>query len=520
MGLLDFPDFPYADRTGFSESWNSLINYVKRDNNSNEDDEMLQTNNPDELKGHLRNLKVLIKRQIEESRKLSSPPFIFGLVIAVNTINSKDPVAIILQGGRLLEVYLPKDKEIFPGATVKVSSQTMQIIDTAQAYPFGDIGLVRTIIDEKTSEISYNNGKRVVLNGALTGKISVGDRVVLDSSASVIVMTLGKAEQRFIYGCESDITWDDIGGQEEAKEKLREALELPYTEKELFSYYKKKMPKGFLLAGRPGCGKTMLIKAAANSMAKMHGDKAKTGFILVNGAQILEPLVGVAEQTLEQIFVAGEEHYKNTGFPAILAFDEADALLRKRGSGKSSDVEDKLISVFLSQVNDSHSIVMLATNRPDILDDAVTRDKRINHVIQIGAPDMESGKIIAKLNLKDVPLSEGGIDEMAEFVSSELFSPKQVLYDVTKTDGTRLTINLSHIINGAMIAGTVDDAVSSAMNRDRKLKTQTGVTKEDVSKAVAGKVKAQLLLDHTSDISAFVKDFVDEVTSVTQRQIQ
>ena len=512
MGLFDF-----ADIDSLPETWNNILDFVKRDD---EDDPMLRTGDPEELRSHLRNMKALVKKQVEESRKLSSPPFIFGLVIAINKLSEKDPTAIILQGGRLLEVYLPKDKEILAGATVKVSSQTMQIISTAQDYPFGDIGLVRHVINKVTSEITYNNGKRVVLNGTLAGKIEAGDRVVLDHSASVIVMSLGKAEQRFLYGCESDITWNDIGGQEEAKEKLKEALELPYTEKDLFDYYKKKPPKGFLLAGRPGCGKTMLIKAAANSLAKIHGEKAKTGFILVNGAQILEPLVGVAEQTLEQIFVAGEEHYKKQGFPAIIAFDEAEALLRKRGSGKSSDVEDKLISVFLSQMNDSHSIIMLATNRPDILDEAVTRDKRINHVIEIGPPDHESGKVIAKLNLKDVPLNKASIDEMAEYTASQLYSPEQVLYDVIRIKGEPMTINLSHIINGAMIAGTIDDAISAAMKRDRTQNSRTGVTKDDIRVAVQGKLKAQLLLDHSSDIATFVKDFYEDVINVPQRQIR
>lgn len=513
-----FDDLELFPKSDLPQSWNSIVEFIQSDKETSDEENL--PNDPRELKDRLRKMKVLVKQQIEGARKLSSPPFLFGIVVAINKKDLKDPTAVIIQGGRLLEVYLPKDKEILPGATVRVSSQTMQIVDTAQSYIFGDIGLVRHVIDETTSEISCNNGKRVVLNGILIGKIEAGDRVVLDSSASIIVMTLGKAERRFLYGCKSDITWDDIGGQEEAKEKLKEAFELPYTEKDLFDYYKKKPPKGFLLAGRPGCGKTMLIKAAASSLAKIHGEKASTGFILVNGAQILEPLVGVAEQTLEQIFVAGEEHYRKQGFPAIIAFDEAEALLRKRGSGKSSDVEDKIISIFLSQMNDSHSIIMLATNRPDILDEAVTRDKRINHVIEIGPPDHESGKVIAKLNLKNVPLCGVGLDEMAEYTASQLYSPEQILYDVVRAKGEQMTINLFHIISGAMIAGTIDDAVSAAMKRDLTQKSRTGVTKDDIKTAVLRKVKSQLLLDHSSDIATFVKDFVDDVTNITQRQIR
>lgn len=516
MGLFDLKDTDLLP-----QGWRNVIDFVKREGKSEEEDQMLRTDNPDELKDHLRNMKLLIKKQIEETRKLSTPPFIFGIVVAVDLKDKKDPTAIILQSGRLMEVFLPKDKAVLLGHTVKVSSQTMQIVDRGQDYPFGDIGLVRQVIDERTCEITYNNGKRVVLSGAYAGKIEAGDRVVLDTSASIIVMTLGKAEQRFLYGCESDVTWDSIGGQNDAKEKLREALELPYTEKDLFDYYKKKPPKGFLLIGPPGCGKTMLIKAAANSLAKTHGsDKTHTGFMLIQGANILEPLVGVAEQTLEQIFMTGEEHYKKQGFPAIIAIDEADALLRKRGSGKNSDVEDKIISIFLTQMNNSHSIIILATNRPDILDEAVTRDKRINHIIPVSRPDRESGLAIAKLNLREVPLVEFDIDEMSEYTTSQLYSPEQVMYDVTRSNGSKMTINLSHVINGAMISGTIDDAVSSALQRDRKSKQKTGVTKKDIEEAVREKLKTQLLLDQTHNISAFIKDFAEDVTSVTQRQVR
>lgn len=507
------------ERDILPRSWQDVVDFIKREDVQDEDP-MLQTNNPDKLKDHLRDMKRVIKKQIEDSRKLSTPPFLFGIVVATDKKDDKNPTAVILQSGRLLEVYLPKDKDILPGHSVKISSQTMQIVDWGQEYPFGDIGLVRHVIDNKTSEITYNNGKRVVLNGSYAGKIEAGDRVVLDSSASIIVMSLGKSEQRFLYGCESDVTWESIGGQNHAKNKLKEALELPYSEKDLFKFYNKKTPKGFLLVGPPGCGKTMLIEAAANSIAKTHGQKSATGFIFIKGAQILEPLVGVAEQTLEQIFITGEEHFKKNGFPAIIAIDEAEALLRKRGSGKSSDIETTIVPVFLSQVNNSHSIVILATNKPEMLDEAVTRDKRINHIIEVGRPDPESAKAIALINLKDVPLFGLSKDEMIDYIVSELYSPNNVLYDVTKVDGQKITINLSHIINGAMISGTIDDAVSVALDRDRQSGKQTGVTTDDVKKAVQGKVKAQLLLDHSHDIAEFVKDFVDDVISVTQRQIR
>ena len=520
MSILD--DLGLFPKNVLLQDWDSVVKFIKQSEDGPDEEENLP-NDLRELKNRLHKMKVLIKQQIEESRKLSAPPFLFGVVVAINNHTQKDPTAVIIQNGRLLEVYLPKDKKILPGATVKVSSQTMQIVDITQSYPFGEIGLVRNVISELTSEVNYSNGKRVVLNGELSGKIEAGDRVVLDTSANVILLNLGRAEQQFLFSQEAKITWDDIGGQEEAKEKLKEALELPYTEKDLFAHYNAKTPKGLLLIGPPGCGKTLLIEAAATSMSKTHSkEKASTGFMLINGAEILEKFVGVAEDTIEQIFLAGEEHFEKHNFPAIIAFDEADSILRKRGSGKSSDATDSLVTVFLTRMNRSRSIIILATNKPEILDEAVTRDKRINHIVEVGRPDKKAAISIAKIHLKDTPIApgEGTTDEMVDYIASEMYSNEQVLYDITKANGQHLTFNLSHIINGAMIAGTVDDAISNAMKRDRKNKTKTGITKNDVKAAVLNKLKTQLLLDQTSNMAPFLKDFAEDFTNITQRQIQ
>lgn len=500
-----------------SQAWKDVVSFVQSEK---EEHQFLNTDDPETLRGHIKNMRLLLKKQAEGINKITSPPLLYGTVIA---INKKDKVltATIIQGGRLLEVWIPPNKNISPGNAVKISAQTMQIIEPAPNYPYGEICVVRRVLDKLTSEVACGGNKKVVLNGALSEKVESGDRVVLDSSSSIMIVNLGKNEQRFKFASEAKITWDDIGGQREAKEKLQEALELPYQEKELFTHYNKKLPKGFLLIGPPGCGKSMFIEAVATSMAKMHGDKSKTGFMLIQGAQILEPLVGVAEQTIEQIFLAGEEHYKKNSFPAIIAIDEAEALLRKRGSGKSSDVEINIVATFLPQISNSHSIIILATNKVEMLDEAVTRDKRINHIIEIGRPDKDSALEIAKMNLKNVPVKEGAREEMAHYIVQELYSPSRILYEVKMNDGNTKTITLTNIINGAMVAGTIDDVVSSAFQRDRKNKTKTGITKEDVDVAVKNKVKVQLLLDHTNDISEFIKDFADDVKEITiQKQVQ
>lgn len=431
------------------------------------------------------------------------------------------PVAIILVDGRLLEVVAPPDDlRIKPGDVVIISTATMEIIGPALVKPGGNIGYVRRVIDKEFAEVDLDSSVRVAFNGISGGALTKGDRVVLESTGTIIVRNFGKEDGRFRLGEATNVSWNDIGGLTEAKRQMIEIVELPHQHPDLFKGYGKKPVKGVLLYGPPGCGKTMLGKATATSLAKTYNGKgAATGFLYVKAPEILERWVGVAEATIRQIFSSARAHKIEHGFPAVIFIDEIDAIAGKRGSGISSDMERTIVPTLLTEMDgleESGALVILATNRSDTLDGAIVRDGRIDRKILIPRPDAAGTAEIFNLNLKKVPLCNGHTrEELAKVGSDELFAPSRILYRVKTKDGTR-GFTLGHIVNGGMVAGVVDQATSIALARDLNEKNTTagGLRREDIVAAVNGIEQQNRSLNHTDELSEFVHDFRDDVVSI------
>ncbi|MGD0576525.1 MAG: AAA family ATPase [Candidatus Staskawiczbacteria bacterium] len=430
------------------------------------------------------------------------------------------PTAVIVLDGKFPKVLLPKDCEVNPGDTVTVSMQTMQVTGLAQVQAGGDIAYVRRVIDETFSEVDHQSSVRVVFNGKLGTAVEKGDRVVLDASAAVIIRNLGKEDERFSFTAETNVTWDDIGGLAEAKQQMIEAVELPHTNQDIFRFYGKTPVKGVLLYGPPGCGKTMLGKATATALARIYGNNSKSsGFIYVKGPEILDRYVGVAEATIRQIFSRARKHRETCNYPAVVFIDEADAILAKRGSGISSDMERTIVPMFLTEMDgleDSGALVILATNRSDILDPAVVRDGRVDRKVKVTRPTQQSATEIFLLSLKRVPLFNGyDRDELAKFGARELFSPRRVLYKVTTKSHGDCQFTLGNIVNGGMIVSVVDQATSIALHRDLAAKKQgQGLCREDLVAAVNSVEQQNRDLNHNDELSEFVHDFRDEVLGV------
>jgi proteasome-associated ATPase len=427
--------------------------------------------------------------------------------------------ATIVLEGKFLEVLLPKDREINPGDTVAVVMETMQIVDLAATQLGGDIGYLRRMIDETFSEVDYQSSVRVVFNGKFDN-LEKGDRVVLDSTATVIVRNLGKDDERFSFTAETNITWNEIGGLMEAKKQMIEAVELPHKNPEIFRFYGKKPVKGILLYGPPGCGKTMLGKATATALASIYngGSKKSAGFIYVKGPEILDRYVGVAEATIRQIFARARKHKESHGYPAVVFIDEADAILAKRGSGISSDIERTIVPMFLTEMDgleDSGALVILATNRSDILDPAVVRDGRIDRKIKIDRPTEESASEIFRLSLKQVPLNNGySHEELAKLGSNEVFASRRVLYQIRTNSNGVLNFTLGNVVNGGMIVNVVDQATSIALQRDLSKKWPEGLCKDDLVAAVSVVERQNRDLNHTDELAEFVHDFREDVVGI------
>jgi len=465
------------------------------------------------LNDALEEAKIQLQKQDILIQKLTSPPFTFATVIHVTKKKNYD-TATINYNNKILEVYAPTDKKIEPGDNVNINMETLQIIGVSNNEVLKDVGTVITIkkvIDESYSEIEHESKSKIIFNGKFKN-IKIGDRVILDPGSMIIINNLGKETSDFNCEESTNVCWKDIGGLENAKELMIETVELPYKNPKIFKFYKKKPVKGILLYGPPGCGKTMLGKATATALAKVHNKSEKTsGFFYIKGPEILNKYVGNSEETIRKIFQQTKDHFKENGYPGIIFIDEADSILGKRGTGVSSDMEKTIVPMFLTEMDgltNSSSLVILATNRADTLDPAVLRDGRIDRKILIGRPNTENTKKIFKLNLKGIPIHKGStISGLANFAGKELHCNNRILYKIhTKSNGVH-DVTLRNIVNGGMIASIVEQAISIALKRDLLKRKPLGLSITELKNSIDEVERQNRNLNHEDSISEFIECF-------------
>ena len=340
-------------------------------------------------------------------------------------------------------------------------------------------------------------------------------------AGAVITDVNPSAKKNYALETATGVSWDDIGGLENEKAKMREAIEHPILFADLYKAYNQKKPKGILLYGPPGNGKTMLGKAAATAIAELYKTTEK-GFIYVKGPEILSRFVGDAEERIRGIFAQAREFSKKHNSQAIIFVDEAESILSRRGTGLSSDMEKTIVPQFLSEMdglNDSGAIVILTTNRADMLDPAVIREGRIDQKIYIGNPDEITAKAILGLNLKDVPVKSGS--DPVETVIDLLYSEKYAMYNVVLDSGAVYKLRLGDLSSGATIATIVKSVITLAMKRDidSKSKTASGVQHCDVEKAINDLYNQYFKLDHRDFLDGYKKKLGEEnviVKSITK----
>lgn len=416
--------------------------------------------------------------------------------------------AIIASEKGLLKVHPPKGMQLTVGMGVVVHQQSGQIIEQLELPPAGKITSLRRRVNDDVVEVELQ-GERTSVYAGKVGEAKIGDNVMLDSTGKVVIAALGKGSDENIHAEATHVTFDQIAGLHDAKRELTDAIVLPHKHPEVFAYYNKKPPKGIMLYGPPGCGKTMLAKAAATALAEVCAHKGVgAGFIYVKGPEILDRFVGVAEATVRRIFAQARAYAAEAGHPAMIFIDEADAILGVRGSGKSSDMERTIVPAFLAEMDGlepAGAIVLLATNRPDTLDPAVTRDGRIDRKIKVPRPDTTAATDIFQLNLVPIPTGNGmNHAQMALNATKELFDPKRILYHIKTKDGKKYPFTLQQIINGGMIASIVDQASSLAMHRDLKEGKSTGIVMQDLYDAIDAAQKQNIELNHDNEVEEFL----------------
>jgi proteasome-associated ATPase len=332
-------------------------------------------------------------------------------------------------------------------------------------------------------------------------------------------MTDEKEQEENLFLAEiPDVTWNDIAGQDEAKMQMIEAIEMPFKHKDLFEAYGKSPTKGILLSGPPGCGKTMLGKAAANSLAKIRGDSAaKASFFYVKGPQLLSKWVGSAEKNVRILFEKAREHKRQHGYPALIFIDEADSILPNRDSVMAYRTAETVVAAFLTEMDgmqDSAAVVVLATNRPEAIDPAIVREGRIDRKVAVSRPSVDDGAKIICLNLERSKISKGSTHkELAKHAAKAVYSSRRVYYSVDTAAG-KMSLTLAHLVNGAMLAAVVDTAISLAIHRDIKNGGVSGISRADLIAAVDAIDRQNRALNHDGAISLFIETLTEKPIAI------
>ncbi len=424
-----------------------------------------------------------------EVEKLTTPPNAFGTVLGVN----EDGTADVMLGNRKLRVSAQPNievKKLQRGQEVLLNEGST-IVDVRGFDGHGDVVRVRDKLEDGRLVVMAHADEESVLSLAesmVDEFVRIGDYVRVDPRTNLAYEKLARPEvEELVLEEVPDITYEQVGGLKSQIQEIRDAVELPYRHKDLFNEYGLVPPKGILLYGPPGCGKTLIAKAVANSLAiavseRMGRPEARSYFLNVKGPELLNKWVGETERQIRLIFQRAKEK-SDEGLPVIVFFDEMDSLFRTRGSGISSDVESTIVPQLLSELDGVESlknvIVIGASNREDLIDPAVLRPGRLDVKIKINRPDREAAKEIFHIYLdSDVPLdpeevaAAGGdqkamLDAAIEATVAEMYAETEEnqFLEVTYQNGDREVLFFKDFSSGAMIENIVRRAKKEAIKR-------------------------------------------------------
>jgi proteasome-associated ATPase len=458
----------------------------------------------------------------EEVERLASPPHSYATFIGQGT---EDGTATVMVSGRKLEVNLAPEVEVDDlrlGQEVRLN-ESMNVIAAAGFEDRGEIMTISELLDEgRVLVLGHTDDERIVhLSGPLRElPLKAGDSVLVDLRANTAVERVPKAEvEQLVLEQVPDITYDQIGGLKEQVEAIRDAVELPYLHADLFVEHELRAPKGILLYGPPGCGKTMIAKAVANALAQRVAERTgredvRSYFLNVKGPELLNKYVGETERQIRLIFQRAREKSAE-GFPVIVFFDEMESLFRTRGSGVSSDVETTIVPQLLAEIDGVESlkdvVVIGASNREDMIDPAILRPGRLDVKIKVDRPDAPAAREIFSIYLHErLPLHEEEVarhGDAASAIESMIDRTVEKMYaddrdneflEVTYANGEKEVLYFKDFNSGAMIENVVARAKKYAIKR--VIATgERGLTTDDLLRAIRDEFRENEDLPNTTN---------------------
>ena len=475
----------------------------------------------EKLVGILQEAKQQIELLKEEVDKLCAPPNSYGLFQRSN----KDGTAeIIIDGKRMrVNVHPSLDTSHLQEGQLVVLNEAFNVVEPSGFTSRGEIAsIVDMLGDGRAVVLGHTDDERVVTLASplREERLKVGDNVLIDPRAQYAFEKMPRSSVEEVALEEvPDVTYDRIGGLDEQVEILRDAIELPYNYPGVFKEHQLSPPKGILLYGPPGCGKTLIAKAVANSLAKSIGERTGNEtpayFLNVKGPELLNKYVGETEHKIREVFKRARDK-ASEDVPVVIFFDEMDSLFRMRGSGISSDMEATVVAQFLSEIDGVESlknvIVIGASNRQDLIDPAVLRPGRLDLKVKVNRPDRDAAvEIFSKYLINDLPfhleseerygsdpakIVEGMIgDTIAEMYST---NDDNKFLEVTYAKGEREIFYFKDFASGAMIENIVARAKKKAVKRfiDHE---ERGIKLRDLGDAVRDEFKENEDLPNTTN---------------------
>jgi proteasome-associated ATPase len=469
------------------------------------------------LAAALREARDEIAALREEVDKLCAPPSTYGVYLSAN----EDGTVNVLAQGRKVKVNTHptiKLETLKPGQEL-VLNEGLNVVEAAGYEVQGEVVILKEQLDLERAIVTLraDEDKVAIVSDPLRAvRLKIGDHLLMDAKSGYLLEKLPKSEVEDLSLEEvPDIGYDDIGGLGAQLETIKDAVELPYLYADYFKEHRLAPPKGVLLYGPPGCGKTMIAKAVANNLAEKisekRGEKIKGFFLNVKGPELLNKYVGETERKIREIFVKAKEK-ANEDVPVVVFFDEMDALFRTRGTGISSDVESTIVPQLLAEIDGveglKNVIVIGASNRQDLIDPAILRPGRLDVKIKVERPDQAAADdIFHKYLTSEIPLASGEtIDGMIAAAVASMYGlgEENRFLEVTYANGDKEVLYFKDFSSGAMIESIVRRAKKLALKR-LIAGGAKGVTTEDMLAGVREEFKENEDLPNTSNPEDWAK---------------